>query len=389
MKQANEFGDSYAMLQQKLFYILVDGFKTLRPKLMEAEKDPGKILEWRLQSLSQMGALTSKVIDLVSKQTGKSKQAIYQIIKDNGIKVTKQTNRQLAHDLKEKPKGISQDTMKIIDSYASQTFKQIDNNVNQTLLSRNFNRNPVLRTYQKIVNKTVLDVTVGKKTPRKALDDTLIKLHQKGMGVTLQDSAGRERSVESYVRTVIDTTAQRTFNDARMETMKDCGSGLAIMSAHPAARPACAQIQGQVVCVLETTDDNYKDDYDNYPNIYDYGYGDPGGCFGINCGHMLFPYIEGVSTNDEPDYDPDEAIENENIVQKQRYMQRQIRQKKLDLAVANHIGDSQKAAQIKSSIRGYQGKVRKITGSHGFLTRDRSYEQVSHATIQQVISNSK
>lgn len=103
---------------------------------------------------------------------------------------------------------------------------------------------------------------------------------------------------------------------------------------------------------------------------------------------MLIPYIEGVTTNTQKQYDPEKAVANEKVRNKQRYMQRQIRNKKMQLALAKHAGDDEKATQIKSSIRGYQGKVRKIVSDHGFLARERSYEQVSSATIQKVLDDS-
>lgn len=384
INQANDFGDVYSALQQKIFYILVDGFKKLRPKLVEAEDDPNKILEWRLEALAQMHGLNDKVISLVAKQTGKSKEAIYAIIQQNGLKVTKQMNRKLSKTLKVKPQGITPDTMNIINSYAMQTWKDVNNNVNQALLSRNYRNNPAMRTYQKVIDKTVLDVSVGHKTARKALNDSLSAMYNKGMGLTVTDRAGRERSVESYVRTMMNTTVARTYNDARMNSMKEFDTVLAIMTSHPAARPACAQIQGQIVCVVSPMDDRYVE---GYPSIYDYGYGDPDGCFGINCSHELIPYTEGM-TNIKKQYDPKEAIQNGKLQSKQRYMQRQIRQKKLALAVANKAGDNSKAMQIKSSIRGYQSKVRKFVGEHDALTRDRSYEQVSSATIDKVLAES-
>lgn len=385
LKQADQFGDVYTALQQKIFYILIDGFKRLRPMLIEAEDDPQKILEWRLAALSQMGGLTDKIIKFVSKQTGESERAIYQIIQQNGIRVTKQMNRQLSRTLKKPVHDVNQNTMNIVSSYAAQTFREINNQVNQSLLSRNYRRNPALRTYQRIVNKTVLDVSVGKKTARKALNDSLGQMYNNGMGLTITDRAGNQRSVESYVRTTMNTTVARTYNDARMSSMKDYDTVLAVMTSHPAARPACSEIQGQVVCVVSTFDDRYVD---GYPSIYDYGYGEPSGCFGINCGHSLIPYVEGVTTNTQKRYDPEKAVANEKIRNKQRYMQRQIRNKKMQLALAKHAGDDEKATQIRSSIRGYQGKVRKIVNDHGFLARERSYEQVSSATIQKVLDDS-
>lgn len=57
-------------------------------------------MEWRLKSLSQMGGLTDKVINLISRSSGYSKRAIYDLIDKDGIIVTKQFNHQLASILK-------------------------------------------------------------------------------------------------------------------------------------------------------------------------------------------------------------------------------------------------------------------------------------------------
>lgn len=62
-----------------------------------------------------------------------------------------------------------------------------------------------------------------------------------------------------------------------------------------------------------------------FDTIYNHGYGEPAGCFGINCQHMPYPYIKGVSHNFQKQYDPDEAVKNANIQAKQRYYERKVR----------------------------------------------------------------
>lgn len=93
---------------------------------------------------------------------------------------------------------------------------------------------------------------------------------------------------------MIRTTTARTYNDLRIQSMKDFDSVLATMSSHPASRPACAPIQGKIVNIVPRESSRYDPEY---PSIYDHGYGKPSGCFGINCGHKLYPYIKGVSHN--------------------------------------------------------------------------------------------
>ena len=64
------------------------------------------------------------------------------------------------------------------------------------------------------------------------------------------DKAGHYWSLEGYTRTVIRTTVARTYNDLRIQSMKDFDSVLATMSSHPASRPACAPIQGKIVNIV-------------------------------------------------------------------------------------------------------------------------------------------
>ena len=173
MQKADQIADYYAYNEQEMFYILIDAFKQTRPELMNAEKDPTKIMEWRLKALSQIGGLTDKVIKLISKNSGYSEQAIYDLIERDGLKVTKQFNKQLAKTLKKPVRGVSANSSVIIRSYAEQTMRDVNNYVNQTLLTRNYGHNSASKTYQEIINKTVLDVTLGKKTPQKALFDNI------------------------------------------------------------------------------------------------------------------------------------------------------------------------------------------------------------------------
>lgn len=374
MQKADQIADYYAYNEQEMFYILIDAFKQTRPELMNAEKDPTKIMEWRLKALSQIGGLTDKVIKLISKNSGYSEQAIYDLIEKDGLKVTKQFNRRLAKTLKKPVRGVSANSSVIIRSYAEQTMRDVNNYVNQTLLTRNYGRNSAARTYQEIVNKTVLDVTLGKKTPQKALFDNIYQWRDKGMSSSLIDKAGHKWSLEGYTRMVLQSTTSRTYNDLRIQSMKDYDTVLCTMSSHPAARPACAPIQGKVVCIVPHSDPRCDNDY---PNIYDHGYGTPAGTQGINCSHILNPYIKGVSHNYAEQFDPKQAVKNMQIQQKQRYLERGVRKSKRKLQLAKRLNDSDGISKYSASVRGYQAKLRQIVKEHDFLARQYSREKIA------------
>lgn len=374
MQKADQIADYYAYNEQEMFYILIDAFKQTRPELMNAEKDPTKIMEWRLKALSQIGGLTDKVIQLISKNSGYSEQAIYDLIERDGLKVTKQFNKQLAKTLKKPVRGVSANSSVIIRSYAEQTMRDVNNYVNQTLLTRNYGHNSACKTYQEIINKTVLDVTLGKKTPQKALFDNIYQWRDKGMSSSLIDKAGHKWSLEGYTRMVLQSTTSRTYNDLRIQSMKDYDTVLCTMSSHPAARPACAPIQGKVVCIVPKSDPRCDD---SYPNIYDYGYGTPAGTQGVNCSHLLNPYIKGVSHNYAEQFDPKQAVENMKIQQKQRYLERGVRKNKRKLQLAKRLNDSDGISKYTASVKGYQAKLRQIVNDHDFLARQYSREKIA------------
>ena len=374
MEKASNIADYYAYTEQQMFYILIDSFKKTRPELVNAEKDPQKIMEWRLKALSELGGLTDKVINLISRSSGYSRRAIYDLIEKDGLKVTKQLNRKLAKTLKKPVHDVSLQSRAIINSYVNQTMRGVNNYVNQTLLTRNYGKNTAAKTYQEIVNKTVLDVIVGKKTPQKALMDNIYSWRDKGMSSALIDKAGHQWSLEGYTRAVIQSTTSRVYNDLRIQSLKEFDSVLCVMSSHPAARPACAPIQGKIVCIVPKSDPRCED---SYPNIYDHGYGTPAGTQGINCQHALYPYIKGVSHNYQKQYDPDEAVKKMQIQQKQRYYERGVRKNKRKLELAQRAGDADGISRYFAGVRGYQAKLRKIVKEHDFLARQYSREQIA------------
>ena len=377
LAKADKIADYYVKLQQKIFYLLIDSFKTTRPELINQD-DPDSILEWRLRALSKIGALTKDTIKIVSNTSGKSESYIYDLIKDDGLEVAKDINAELSDALKQN-KPISPEVNSIISSYAAQTFRDINNNVNQSLLSTNYSKNGAVRAYQDIINQTVLEVQTGLKTPDRALKDNIYKWRDNGIKTNLVDKAGHNWSLEGYTRTVIRTTAARTYNDLRIQSMKDFDSVLATMSSHPASRPACAPIQGKIVNIVPRESPRCDPEY---PSIYDYGYGKPSGCFGINCGHKLYPYIKGVSHNFQKQYDPKEAVEKQKIQQKQRYYERNIRRLKYDLDLARRQNDVSSERKFNQAIRGYQSKLREIVKNNDFLTRQYDREQIGNPRIR-------
>lgn len=209
--------------------------------------------------------------------------------------------------------------------WSLQTWTDLKNNVNESLVSRNNGQSAVTKAYRQILTESTTATVTGLMTHEDAVQAAMYRVVDKGLPTTLIDKVGRNWSIEGYTRMVVNTTVNRAFNEVRLQRMKDFDMHLALMSSHPNSRPACAPIQGHVVNLVSPSDPDFDPHYDS---IFNHGYGEPSGTQGINYRHILFPYEPGVSENHQPQYDPDEAIKNGKLVQQQRARERAIRDAK-------------------------------------------------------------
>lgn len=318
---------------------------------------------WQLEKMADVGMLNDHNIKLIAEYSGIAEKQIRYIIENEGYQVYKDTHAQLnsnAYDYK---------VMKDLISYSNQAVNDVHNLINTTLPKS------VQATYKDIIETTVAKVITGMATPQKALDETIMKFQERGFyGYT--DRAGRRQRADAYARTVIKTTARRTFNEMRMRPAQELGIDTFYYSIKAAAREMCAPLQNQIV----TTGQARTEEGIKIFALDDYGYGKPGGCQGINCGHTMTPFIPGVNYMPDIDDDlkgltPEQAIENANAQSKQRAIERSIRQSKEMLHVAEKLGDQELIDKYKSKVRIQQGAMRDYLKQHPFLHRDYAREK--------------
>ena len=368
-KTANSIINIYSELEDRIFNIIIKALKQSR--FQDVAKED--VLLWQVKQLSKMGTLNDKVIDLLASYTGETQEAIEQLIKGNGVKIVDEVDRELER-MVHKSIPVSNEINRILDSLIRQTFQDLNNNVNQTLITTNFNENTVMRAYQAILKRSTIESMTGLKTHEKAVKDNVYKMVDMGIKSGFVDKAGREWSMEAYSRTVVQTTSHRTFNDLRLQRMEDFDCVTALMSSHPSARKACATIQGDWVLTVPKSE--APDEFKHLPSIYDHGYGEPSGTQGINCTHILYPGRPDVNTNNQPQYDPEKAQENAEIQQKQRKLERDIRYQKKRMNAAVELEDPDTVQMCKQVISNKQKQLRELIEDNEFLVRDYSREQI-------------
>lgn len=373
-RAASKISDYYQALEQQIFSLIVDALKKGDYKHV----DQADVVMWQAQQLSKIGQLNRQVIKLLSKKDGISQQAIEDMIKFHGMAIADEIDSQL-EQLTDKHPGVSNEVNLLVSGIAQQTWTDLQNNVNESLVSRNYGQSAVTKAYRQVLTESTTATVTGLMTHADAVQSAMYRVVDKGLPTNLTDKAGRNWSLEGYTRMVVNTTVNRTFSEVRLQRMSDFDMHLALMSAHPNSRPACAPIQGHVVNLVPASDPAFNPHYDT---IYNHGYGDPAGTQGINCRHILFPYEPGVSENHQPQYDPDEAIKNGKLVQQQRARERAIRDAKKRLAVAEQLGDDQMVSQTKTLLRSRQAKLRQFISDTNagkdppLLTRDYDREKI-------------
>lgn len=348
--------DIYIALEQEIFDMIVKRLKT------DKGHDKDYVLQWQVEKMQQLRMLNLETIQALSKATGIAEKEIIQAINDIGYETIRSVDEELKYLKRKRPTPTHIDA--ILEQYVKQTFREIDNYVNQTLITTQYGEGTVTRMYRKIVEETTGRVLAGTKTINQAMAETVIRWADKGVETSFVDKGGNTWHVERYVDTVLRSTVNRTYNELRMSRMDDYDVSLVLVSSHAAPRPACSKIQGRVASIKQPNENTSK-----YPSIYEFGYGEPDGIRGINCKHIFYPYVEGLSENNQIQYDEEKANERYELTQKQRYYERRIRKAKRNLKIAEQAGEEQLINKYKKQVRNRQAKVREFINTNDLPRR--------------------
>lgn len=366
--------DTYSALQDQIFEVIINTLKDGDYRHV----DKGDVVLWQAEQLQKLGQLNQETMRLMANADGLSKAAIVDLVKFNGLQIQDEVDNEI-QSLTNEPAPVSNDVQLLLNGIVSQTWDDLQNNINESLVTRNYGASSVSHVYRQILTESTAATVSGLLTHQDAVEAAVYRAVDRGLPTKLVDKAGRNWSLEGYARAVVNTTVNHAYNAVRLQRMKDFGMHLALMSSHPNSRPACAWIQGHVVNLVPPESPDYNDKYDS---IFNHGYGTPAGTQGVNCRHHLFPFVPGVSVNHQPQYAPEEAIKNGKLVQQQRARERAIRAAKHRLRAAEELGDADMVNQTKTLLRARQGKLREFikdtNAGHKvpILTRDYSREKI-------------
>lgn len=201
-----------------------------------------------------------------------------------------------------------------------------------------------------IMGKGAAKAVSGQMSLQEATRKTIRELAQKGIPAFV-DKRGREWSPEAYVMMDMRSTLGNTARAAQDARCDQYGINLIEVSSHMGARPLCATYQGRIFSrdgsKGVTVDGAGGKIY--YTPLSETSYGQPAGLFGINCGHVQYPFVPGINFQRYFPYPKEENDRRYMQFQQQRAMERGIRAAKRECMMLQEVGDTE--GLQKASLR--------------------------------------
>ncbi len=359
--------DVYLAIEDQLLVNIAKKIARDNDILIDIEKngDIRKIESWQLKKLNDLDALTQEHIKIISKQSGKTAEEVEKMLSGAGYKAVNDIEGDMESAAEKgkltMPEGNPKDSSALKDvlrGYEQQAKNKL-NLTNTTMIDMSNQK------YLNVINETTGKVLAGATSAQQALRESIRGLAVQGVPA-LVDRSGRQWSTEAYVNMVMRSTTNNVANSMQETRMDEYGVDLVEISAHDGARPLCEPYQGRIF--------SRSGDHPRYPPLSETSMGEPAGLFGVNCGHMQYPYFEGTKKT----YKPVKPEVNDRIYQesqKQRYLERQVRKAKREMAMMIELGDKQGIAEADDLIKERQANVRQFINDTG-RTRRIGREQI-------------
>ena len=342
---------------------------------------------WLLKKLAEIGRLNKENIKIIAAATGLSQTAMERMLNEVAEQVVKEIEPAMQRVAKaglvgeavpvERSKNVKQvlttmrkqakDTLNLCNTTmlykARDAYQKFVQNVASTAdeIARK-------QEFIDVLNKHAISAVTGAESRQQALRKCIREFNDKGIPAFV-DSRGREWTPEAYVNMAMRSTSNTMAAEIQMARADDFGIDLVEVSSHAGARPKCARDQGKIF--------DRANKSDKYPHWNTSSYGEPDGLLGINCGHHIFPYVEGVSIRryfPTDDMDVNDKLYKETQVQ--RALERSVRKQKRECMLFDQAGDQEGFEKAAVKLKEKETKLRNYVKDNKDLHRRTDREQV-------------
>lgn len=340
--------DIYSAIEEELLLNMARMLKHDMPLLLSAENGD-EYQHWRMVQLNKLGTLNKQQLDTLAKHSGKTVEEVKAMLKAAGSTAIDDHEDIYSQAVKlgllevAPPIATNAALIGILNAYVNQALSTL-NLVNTTMLKHS------QQMYLDVLNTTVGKLLTGTITQQQVIRQAVSGWSSKGIPAFV-DKLGRKWSTEAYVSMVCRSTSNNVANEMQDERMREYNVDLCEVSSYPGARPKCFEDQGKIYSL--------SGKHPKYKPLSSTSYGQPDGLFGVNCSHIRYPYIEGLSTQR---YFPHEDIEENRRIykqsQQQRSIERRIRKAKREVRVMEALGDQEGIDNAKNKVSQQQLAMR-------------------------------
>lgn len=289
--------------------------------------------KWQIENLQQAGYLLEDIQKEIAKATKLQQKEIAEAMEDAGIKA-------LDYDDKIYEKaGLSTKAL----TQSPELIRLMQRNYEATLGEwSNFTKTTAEEVQKFFINE--LDraynlVSTGALSYTQAVKEIINNVSLNGGTVTYP--TGHTDDIETATLRAVRTGISQATGQIQIARMNEMDVDLVITSSHLGARPAHQEWQGKIYSRGKTA---------KYPDfIQSTGYGSITGLCGINCRHSFSPYFEGMD-NPFEQYDTEENYRKYQKEQRQRTLERRIRDTKREVMANKNAIDNCKDEKLKFEL---------------------------------------
>lgn len=380
----DEMGRVYAACHDRLLINLARHFKYLKPG-----EEPGGAFQYQARKLAEFGQVTRESIEIIQTMMDGADPALKDCLEASIVDSLADIEQELkdaalAGLLGEAPPEISPRTTAAFIDYYQQSADKL-NLVNSVMLesTENAYRATVsditarMQRAQGIINNATGEVVAGVESFNTALKLATEQLVANGI-TGFVDHDGRRWKPETYVAMDMRTTFHNVSRRAFWDRNQEYGNDLYLVSQHPGARPLCYPWQCKVIS-RENRRRWTTDGQGNPVQVWaqnETSYGEPAGLFGINCGHHPELFIPGATMVPDVRQDEEQNAKQYADSQKQRGLERELRQARLDLEVAKAQGETELQPLKDKLVKADSALDRFVASTGRRRRREREYAPI-------------
>lgn len=311
--------------------------------------------KWQIEVLQEAGYLIEDILQEIARITKKEVSEIQEAMEEAGVESIEYDNKVYEEA------GISSKPLEESPSLIRTLQRDYEATAGEW---RNFARttaNEAQKTFIREMDRAYRMVISGGVSYSEAVRDVINGVSD--AGITVKYPSGREMTIESATMMIVRTGISQASSDIGIVRAAENGAAYVLVSSHLGARPSHQKWQGKIYSIdwreLKRLKPGLIDDISDLPapsNKYpDFvkatGYGSVDGLCGANCRHSFSIHYPGISNNPFEKYNSRENRELYEKQQRQRTLERRIRDSKRKVQNLQTAVDNCKDEKLKFELQ--------------------------------------